>query len=152
MTRDKSELRYRDSVRKFMRRLGAGKCVIVILSEEYLRSKNCMFELTEIAGRPELASRVYPVVMRDAAIFDPVGRLGYVRHWEDQQAKLDQAMREVGQEFLQGIREDLDLYAKIRNTIAGIIDVLADMNTLTPESHRDTDFEQLYAQLAAALA
>ena len=29
--------------------------------------------------------------------------------------------------------------------------VLADMNTLTPEMHRGTDFEQLYRQLAAAL-
>jgi hypothetical protein len=29
--------------------------------------------------------------------------------------------------------------------------VLADMNTLTPQMHRGTDFEQLYRQLAAAL-
>jgi hypothetical protein len=151
VTRDKSELRYRDSIQQFMRRLGAGKCVIVILSKEYLRSKNCMFELTEIASRPEFASRVYPVVMRDAAIFDPVSRIGYIKYWEDQRAALDQAMRQVGQENLHGIREELDLYEKIRNTIAEIIKMLADMNTLTPEIHKDTDFEQLYAQLAAAL-
>jgi len=60
-------------------------------------------------------------------------------------------MREVGQEYLQGIREELDLYAKIRSTIAGIMKMLVDMNTLTPEIHKSTDFEQLYAQLAAAL-
>jgi hypothetical protein len=90
--------------------------------------------------------------MRDAAIFDPIGRLGYIKYWEDQQAALDQAMRGVGQEYLQGIREDLDLYAKIRSTIAGIMDVLADMNVLTPEIHKDTDFEQLYRQLASALS
>ena len=71
--------------------------------------------------------------------------------WEDQRAALDQAMRQVGQENLHGIREELDLYEKIRNTIAEIIKMLADMNTLTPEIHKDTDFEQLYAQLAAAL-
>ena len=152
VTCDKNELRYRQSVQQFMRRIGAGKCVIVILSEEYLRSKNCMFELTEIASRPEFASRVYPVVMRDAAIFDPEGRIGYIKYWEEKQARLDQAMRDVGQEYLQGIREELDLYATIRNTIAGIIDVLADMNTLTPEIHRDTDFRQLRTQLAAALS
>ena len=29
--------------------------------------------------------------------------------------------------------------------------MLADMNTLTPEIHQGTDFEQLYTQLAAAL-
>ena len=151
VTRDKSEVRYRDSIEQFMRRIGTGKCVIVILSKEYLQSKHCMFELTEIASRPEFASRVYPIVMPNAAIFDPISRLGYVKYWEDQRAALDQAMREVGQEYLQGIREDLDLYEKIRNTIAGITKMLADMNTLTPEIHKGTDFEQLYTQLAAAL-
>jgi hypothetical protein len=71
------------------------------------------------------------------------------------QAELDAAIKaaikEVSQEHLEGIRDDLDLYADIRQTIAGIIDVLADMNTLTPDMHRGTDFEQLYTQLAAAL-
>lgn len=152
VTRDKNELRYRDSIQQFMRRIGAGKCIIVILSKAYLESKNCMFELTEIANRPELASHVYPIIMQDAAIFKAVSRIGYVKYWEDQRRELDQAMRQVGQEYLQGIREELDLYEKIRNMVAGIMDVLADMNTLTPEVHRDTDFEQLYAQLAAALA
>ena len=152
VTRDKNEVRYRDSIQQFMRRIGAGKCIIVILSQAYLRSKNCMFELTEIAAAPELASRVYPVVMQDAAIFDPITRLGYIKYWEDQQATLDQAMRQVGQEYLQGIREELDLYAKIRSTIAGIMDVLADMNTLTPEIHKDTSFEQLYQQIDTALS
>jgi hypothetical protein len=60
-------------------------------------------------------------------------------------------MKEVGQEHLEGIREELDLYEDIRNTIGRIMNVLGDMNTLTPQTHRGTDFEQLYTQLAAAL-
>ncbi len=122
-----------------------------VYAKEYLQSKYCMFELTEIASRSEFASRVYPIVMPDAIIFDPISRLGYIKYWEEKQAALDDAMREVGQEYLQGIREELDLYAKIRSTIAGIMKMLADMNTLTPEIHKGTDFEQLYMQLAAAL-
>jgi len=152
VTRDKNEIRYRDSIQQFMRRIGAGKCIVVILSQAYLQSKYCMFELVEIASRPEFASRVYPIVMQDAAIFDPISRLKYIKYWEDQQAALDQAMRQVGQEYLQGIREELDLYAKIRSTLAGIMDVLADMNTLTPEIHKDTDFDQLYRQVDTALS
>jgi len=31
------------------------------------------------------------------------------------------------------------------------MNVLGDMNTLTPQTHRGTDFEQLYTQLATAL-
>ncbi|MBD0323951.1 MAG: toll/interleukin-1 receptor domain-containing protein, partial [Aldersonia sp.] len=148
--RDRNELRYRDSIQKFMRRLGGGKFVVVVLNEGYLKSKNCMFELTEVAGRPDFAEHVYPIVLSDAKIFDAFGRLGYVKYWEGKRAELDQAMREVGQENLQGIREELDLYEKVRNMIAGITDMLADMNTLTPTIHGDRDFAQLYEALDAA--
>ena len=129
-------MRYRDSIRAFMRALGAGKCIVVVLDDGYLRSTNCMFELTEIAKDSAFAPRVFPVVMSDAAIFRPIDRLEYIKHWETEIHRLDTAMREVGQENLQGIREELDLYERIRNMVAGIVDVLADMNALTPEMHR----------------
>jgi GTPase SAR1 family protein len=151
ITRDKREVGYRDSIQQFMRRIGAGKCVIVILGKAYLESKNCMDELTQIASRPEFARRVYPIVMPDAGIFDAITRVRYVKYWENKRAELDAAMKEIGLEHLEGIRDDLDLYEDIRNTIGRIMSVLADMNTLTPEMHHGTDFEQLYTQLAAAL-
>lgn len=151
ITRDKSEIRYRDSIQQFMRRIGAGTCVIVILTKAYLESKYCMYELTEIASRSEFAKRVYPVVMPDAEIFDAMDRLRYVKYWEGKRTELNAAMKEIGQEHLEGIREDLDLYDDIRDTISKLMSVLADMNTLTPEMHRGADFEQLYRQLAAAL-
>jgi Leucine-rich repeat (LRR) protein/GTPase SAR1 family protein len=151
ITRDKSEIGYRDSIQQFMHRLGAGKCIIVVLDKAYLESKNCMYELTHIASHPEFASRVYPIVMPDAGIFDAVTRVRYVKYWENKRTELDAAMKEIGQEHLEGIRDELDLYEDIRNTIAKIMNVLADMNTLTPEMHRGTDFEQLYTQLPAAL-
>jgi C-terminal of Roc, COR, domain/Ras of Complex, Roc, domain of DAPkinase/TIR domain/Leucine rich repeat len=151
ITRDKNEVAYRDSIQQFMRRIGVGKCVVVILSKAYLESKNCMYELTQIASHPEFASRVYPIVMEDAGIFNAITRVRYIKYWEKKRAELDAEMKEVGQEHLEGIREELDLYEDIRNTIGKIMSVLGDMNTLTPEMHRGTDFEQLYTQLAAAL-
>jgi internalin A len=151
ITRDKNEVTYRDSIQQFMQRIGIGKCIVVILSKAYLESKNCMYELTQITGHPEFARRVYPIVMGDAGIFDPRTQLRYIKYWENKRAELDAEMKEVGQEHLEGIREELDLYEDIRNTISRIMNVLRDMNTLTPQTHRGTDFEQLYTQLAAAL-
>ena len=81
--RDRDEVRYRDPIEQFMRRLGAGKHVLVVLDRAYLESPNCMFELTQLADRPEFASRVFPIVWPDAGIVDPVTRVGYVRFWEN---------------------------------------------------------------------
>ena len=48
--RDKRDLGYKGMIRDFMKRIGEGYCVIVVISDKYLRSKNCMFELVEIAA------------------------------------------------------------------------------------------------------
>ena len=38
----------------------------------------------------------------------------------------------------------MDLYDRIRDNISGLSSVLKDMNALTPEMHKDSDFEVLY--------
>jgi hypothetical protein len=149
IVRDRSEVRYRDSIRDFMRRLGSGDAIIVIIDRAYLESDYCMFELTEIAAKSNLADRVFPIILPDAEIFDPLVRLRYVRYWDDKRSQLDREMRQGGLENLRAISEYLDLYEAIRNTIAGITDALADMNTLTPDMHRGSNFAQLYDALQA---
>lgn len=149
--RDKNEMRYKDSIRDFMQRIGRGKCVVVVLSKKYLESKSCMFELTQIAGRGDVRDRVFTVVLDDAKIYDAMARLDYIDYWEQKKKALDARIKKVGGQQLQGIREELDLFDDIRNTITDIVDILADMNTLTPEQHEGTNFDALLRALEACL-
>ncbi len=71
VVRDRDEMRYRDSIQDFMRRLGAGKCDRRRARRRLPESKNCMFELTEIASGPDFAARVLPVVLPDAEHLRP---------------------------------------------------------------------------------
>jgi internalin A len=152
LRRDKNDIRYKDSIRDFMQRIGRGKCIVVILSKEYLESKSCMFELTEIAERGEIRDRVFPIVLDDATIYEGLGRLGYIEYWEQKKEALNAAMNKVGGEFLQGIREELDLYAKIRNTIAQIVDILGDMNALSQTQHLGSGFGTLIQTLETRIS
>lgn len=144
ITRDKRDLGYKGSIKEFMERIGQGNCVVVVVSDKYLRSPNCMFELVEIAENKQFHDRVFPIVLADADIYDPVKRLGYVKYWEVKRNKLADAMKTVDPANLQGIRDDMDLYDRIRDKISGLASTLKDMNTLTPEMHQDSNFSQLY--------
>jgi hypothetical protein len=64
LLRDQDEMHYKDSIRTFMDRIGSGKCVVVVLSKKYLESKNCMFELTEIAARKDIRIACSPCSLR----------------------------------------------------------------------------------------
>ena len=142
--RDKRDLGYKGSIKEFMERIGRGNCIIVVISDKYLRSPNCMFELVEIADGKEFHERIFPILLSDANIYDPVRRIEYVKFWESKIAELDKAMREVGMANLQGIRDDIDQYTRIRARIAELTDILKDMNTLTPDMHRDSEFTEIY--------
>jgi internalin A len=145
--RDKRDLGYIGSISEFMERIGHGNCVIVVISDKYLRSPNCMFELVEIANGKQFHDRIFPVVLNDANIYDPIKRIEYVKYWELKRAELAEAMKTLDPANLQGIREDMDLYDRIRDKISGLTSTLKDMNTLTPEMHRDSDFSELYTAI-----
>lgn len=152
LLRDRNEIGYRDSIREFMKRLGSGKCVIVVLSEKYLKSDNCMFELVEIAKREDMRSRIFPIILEDAKIYDTLARMRYIKHWMAKKKELEECIREVGAENLPATREDIDLYARIRATLDGILGILKDMNALTPETHRGTRFDTLVEGVQARLS
>jgi hypothetical protein len=140
LIRDKRDLGFRGSIRKFMERMGRGTCVIVVINDGYLRSEHCMFELMEIAEAEQFHDRVFPVMLGDANIYEPVKIIGYLKHWEEKKAELTEAMKSIDQANLQGLRDEIDLYDRIRDEISGLISTLNDMNTLTPEIHKDGDY------------
>jgi hypothetical protein len=142
--RDKRDLGYKGSIREFMERIGQGNCVIVVVSDKYLRSENCMFELVEIAENKQFQDRIFPVVLADADIYKPVKQIQYVKYWEEQIKELKEGIQGVDPTNLQGIYEKLNLYDRIRDNISNLIAILSDMNTLTPAMHQDSDFSTLY--------
>lgn len=142
--RDKRDLGFKGSIQEFMEEIGRSSGVIVVVSNKYLRSQNCMFELVEIAANKQLRDRIFPIVLSDANIYDPIKRLEYVKYWEDKRQELADAIRTVDPANLQGIRDDMDNYHRFRAEVSILTSTLKDMNTLTPEIHQDTDFSALY--------
>ena len=151
IVRDKRDLGYKGSIREFMERIGQGNCVIVVISDKYLHSPNCMFELVEIAEGKQFYDRIFPIVLADANIYDPIKRIEYVKFWEVKRAELAEAMKTLDPANLQGIRDDMDLYDRIRDRISGLTSILKDMNTLTPDMHRDSNFDDLYEAIEKRL-
>jgi hypothetical protein len=152
LIRDKRDLGFKGRIQAFMQRMGRGKAVIVVISDRYLKSPNCMFELVQIAKNGGVYDRIFPIVLEDARIYDPVERVRYVRHWEGKIEELDQAMKSVSSANLQGLREEIDGYTEIRSTIARLTYLLKDMNALTPEMHARSGFEELFRAVERKLA
>lgn len=145
--RDKRDVGAQGSIREFMERSGDINCLIIVIGDQYLKSKSCMVELVEIAENQQLYDRVFSIVLSDAGIYDPVKRQGYVEYWDAKRAELAEALKQVDPANRQGIQEGLDLYDRIRDTISRLPGMLTQMNTLPPEMHRNSDFSGLFATI-----
>ncbi len=143
--RDKRDLGYKGSIRDFMTRIGEGGCVIVVLSDKYLRSKNCMYELVEIAGNKQFADRIFPIVLPDAKIYDVMERINYIEYWEQEKAELNERLRSLKDlSNVPGVHTELSDYDRFRDEIDGLTTILKNMNALSPDILRNSDFQQLY--------
>jgi hypothetical protein len=145
--RDKRELEYKGSIKAFMERIGQGDCIIVVISDKYLRSPNCMFELVEIADNKNFEGRVFPIVLEDANIFDPIVIIDYLEHWQNQLDKLDAALSRIKRGNTVGLNEQYDLYLRIRSRFDQLTTILRNMNVLTPSMHRTSGFGVLYESI-----
>ncbi|MEM6253747.1 MAG: COR domain-containing protein, partial [Cyanobacteria bacterium P01_D01_bin.156] len=143
LVRDKRDLGFKGRIQEFMQQIGQGKAVVVIISDKYLKSENCMFELVEIAANGSFYDRIFPIVLDDAQIYKPIKRIRYIQHWEQEIAELEEAMKTVSAANMQGFRESIDLYTRIRATIAELTETLKDMNTLSPDIHTESGFTEL---------
>ena len=142
--RDKANLEYKGRIKPFMREIGAGKYVVLIISSKYLRSEHCMYELLQIFESGDFYERIFPVVLEEVKISKAADRLDLVKYWEAEVEKLDHKIRELkALSNLEGVTDDLNLYAEIRSNIARLTNVLRDVNTLSQDRHISTDFSQL---------
>jgi len=63
--RDKKDCRYGDSITAFMDEIREGTFVVVMFSEAYLKSFNCVYELAGILNHPDYMKRIFPIVIDD---------------------------------------------------------------------------------------
>jgi len=127
LVRDKSALGLGDSLPEFMARIGRGDRVFVILSDKYLKSYNCMFELFEIwrTSRQEkdaFLQRVRVYALPCAKVFSPLERAQYAVHWKKQKSDMQSVVDEHGLDVLgaAGYRD----YARMRDFSHHVADIL----------------------------
>jgi len=140
--RDKTTLGVGDRISKFMGRLGRGSRVFVVLSEKYLTSPYCMFELSEVwrncrEDDAEFLSHVRVYTLPGTRIWTARDRAQHALHWKHEYDALAAMVREHGDEILgeKGERE----YRRMKKFSRQIGDMLATVaDILQPR-----DFEEL---------
>lgn len=141
--RDKKDIRYKGNIREFEERLGKGDYIILVVSDVFLKSKNCMYEILQIINAGNVYERIFPIVLEDAKIYDPITIIDYIGYWENETNELNDRMKTISSANQGGLRDDIDNYVKYREVIPEILTILSRMNNLTVHKHRNSNYLEL---------
>jgi internalin A len=157
LIRDKDALKPGDSIKAFMERLGQGDRVYVFLSDKYLKSPFCMFELCEIwrrceADEEKFKQRVRLFKLSDVQIRELEDRTAYAIYWDDKLTKMRGMLRDRDPIAVLGKRgaEEYARMLDFTHHVNDILDLFA--KTLQPktfEEFLDYGFEGLPAPAGA---
>jgi internalin A len=138
--RDETALSTGDRISTFMARLARANRLFVILSDRYLMSPYCMFELFEVwrscrGADEEFLRRIRVLALPSAKIWSPEDRALCAVYWRDKLKKLDALVKKHGIDILgENDAHQHRLMKKFANEIGDILWTVAD--TLRP---RDFD-------------
>lgn len=129
--RDKSSIELGDRISKFMDRVGDGACIVVVLSEPYLQSDNCMYELFRIYTNATLdderfLKRVIPLAQSGVKLSRPIDRIQYAVYWKQMRDELESSFKEYGIEVFG--TEDYKALRRMIEFAFHVSDMLAYMN------------------------
>jgi internalin A len=129
--RDKTALSLGDSIQAFMDEIAAGDRVFVFLSDKYLRSINCMYELFAIwreSRRNEKAflGRLRICRLPCAKIWDMNERFNYAAYWMKQYDSFRERARENPGILAARDLERFKLMSDFAHRVGDVLDTIAD--------------------------
>lgn len=125
--RDIIDIKKWNSIREYMNSISKMDYTILLISESYLKSKNCMYEVLEVMRDREYENKIFPAVIYPG-IYKPAIRAKFVHYWQDAHRELQKEIVGIEPQNMGPLSNDSKQYQDIASNIAEFLDVVADMN------------------------
>lgn len=147
--RDKHNLGFTGCISEFMNRIAKGQLIIIGLSEKYLKSQYCMYELMEVfrnskMNRADLLKRIIPIRTSDDLRFSAeTDRLPYIQYWrgkvDDIETYVANNPKESGDITINWKKQ----FQQIQLEIDNLLHLFSDINTLNKKLLREDNFAEV---------
>ena len=125
--RDKIDIGSWKSIKEYMHSISKMDYTILLISDAYLKSSNCMFEVLEVMRDIYYNEKIFPVVI-NSGIYKPAIRAEYVKYWQKEYKDLKDILCGIELQNLGRLGDDLKRAQNISANIAEFLDMVSDMN------------------------
>lgn len=145
-SRDIEDCGYRYNIRRYEEEIGKGAKILAYISDKYIKSINCMYELALVFIHGDVENRLFPIVTIENCR-DSIFLKGLFEFWESQYQQRKTILNDLPSgASLQAILE-LGYCDHIIRELPKIVNYLSDVNTLTIEKLSENHFELLMKKI-----
>ncbi len=128
LIKDTRDIGYKDNLIKHMRRVRDTDFVIMVISDAFLKSSNCMYEVVEFLNSPKFEKRILPIRLPGATFFNVTGQVKYYQFWEDQINETENILRGLNDlSKTESIQRELNRFNDIRANLSRFFEYLKDI-------------------------
>ncbi|MFY1112630.1 MAG: toll/interleukin-1 receptor domain-containing protein [Methanosarcinaceae archaeon] len=125
LTRDIRDVRCSYSFKEFMENIRNHDLVLMLISDQYLKSQACMFEVLEFMKKSDYKQRIIPIV-NDDVNFELKG-IAYLEYWKEKRESLEENIKKHDVEKIKPLEEDRKKIERIENNIIDFIATIRDL-------------------------
>lgn len=116
-----------DDLDGFMKEIGSCDHAIMIISDDYLKRPNCMFELTQFFNQKNEDGRFFPVVVsKQINLFDAKQQESYYKYWKNVAEDIKFLIDELGDEYkINKLFDDKSKYIKYSQSAGKLFEILS---------------------------
>ncbi|WP_316848930.1 tetratricopeptide repeat protein [Pedobacter agri] len=147
LKRDIREIAYRDSIKTYMQTITEADYAILLISDAFLKSANCMYEVLQVFKEQAFQVKILPVLVDGIRIFSPLEKLSYINFWLEKHTVLKKQLEGIEIESVWELHEELKHYQSICDNLDGFFATVTDMSLETIKSLISKDFRPLLDHL-----
>jgi internalin A len=145
--RDRDQMHSGERISAFIRQLTRADLVVAVISDKYLHSTHCMYEIYKLwqkcqGDADDLLQQVVPIVLPEVRIKNVRERLPYLQYWAEEAESLEALIRNPKISPSRESWEEVRLVREFAQHVDGILVFLQDV--LMPrklEVHLDDGFQ-----------
>lgn len=137
--RDTNDIAPWGSIEEFMNRIRQADYAVLLISDEYLKSINCMYEACQLYKDVNWESRTMYVILGNADIYvyTVPNHERYIRYWKDRKTVLEDQAKSLPVESIDSITSEIKRVSEILLMLGDFLKTIRDTNNTKPEDTID---------------
>ena len=141
--RDVRDLKYKSSIKGFMEQIRDTNFSLMLISEKYLKSKNCMNEVIHLLKERDYEEKILPVIIGEPSIYDAKGRLAYTNYWYEEQEALKELVSSLPPTSIVNEIAELKLVENICSDINEFLAYISSINNISFENLKKEGYKSV---------